>query len=112
MEQFKKELKQFNETEMRIVDEICNVNMECSRAWQYEESRVHLLSIAKKFKKHESIVSILEQMIMKLDLDFDAYITNLERLHPECMKKSEAFPEGIFLISLAEYSELQRVEQV
>jgi len=118
MKQFKKELKQYTNSEMRIVEEVCDFcvnllyNMECINTEQYEVNRAHLLSLYKKFKKFDSIVFFLEQMIMKLDLDFDTYTANLERLHPECWERSEKYFERVFRIDHAEYLEFQRLRNI
>ncbi len=118
MEQFKKELKQYTNSEMRIVEEVCDFctnllyNMECINTEQYEANHAHLLSLKKKFRKFDSIVCLLEQMIMKLDLDFNAYIANLERLHPECWERSEKYSERLFRIDHAESLELQRLRNI
>jgi hypothetical protein len=59
---------------------------------QYELNRNYLLDMKKKFKRNEILSSLINELLLLIDLDFQAYMCNLEKM----------YPEGVFYINYAE----------
>ena len=75
---------------------------------EFEKSIKELVSLANEFIKFDSIETLLYEMSMQLNFNFDDYLDNLEKLHPECWERSEKNPDGEFNIERAEYLEYLR----
>ena len=113
---FKKVLKKYNKEQLKTLSHISALSIELSRttgfvnADQYEINRNYLLDLRKCFKKSKALVLLIDELLLKIDLDFQAYMGNLEKMYPECRKITEDYPEGIFYINCAESKYLRSLQ--
>ena len=77
---------------------------------QYELNRNYLLDMKKKFKNNNALFSLLDELLLMMDLDFQAYMGNLEEMYPECRKITVEYPEGVFYINCAESKYLKSLQ--
>ena len=105
---FKKELKKYNKEQLKTLRHTSALSIELSGITgfvstdQYEINRNYLLDLRKCFKKSKALVLLINELLLKIDLDFQAYMENLEEMYPECRKITADYPEGVFYINCAE----------
>ncbi len=77
---------------------------------QYELNRNYLLDMKKKFKNTNALFSLLDELLLMMDMDFQAYLCSLEKIYPECKKFTEEHPEGTFCINCAETKHIRDLQ--